>query len=70
MASLKVLYGQLAKQLVAKNIKEGTTIVGFCEANHLSYNANIRVNGATVNREYVLQGGDIITSIGNVDGGY
>lgn len=69
MASIKVKYGELTKALQVKSVKEGTTIEGFCEANKIAYNSNIRVNGETVKAEYALKPNDIVTSIASVTGG-
>ena len=68
-AKIKVHFGQLTKPLVAKNVNAETTLIAFCEANELTWDSSIRVNAKVQKQSYMLQEGDIITSIEDVDGG-
>lgn len=69
MGKVKVLFGQLTKQLVAKNVDEGSTLGDFLSANEMKSDSSIRVNGLVKALKYVLEEGDIITSIEDIDGG-
>ncbi len=69
MSKIRVQFGQLTKPLEAKSIEQGTTLEKFCEAHELTYDSSIRINGATAGKRTVLNAGDIITSIEDVDGG-
>lgn len=69
MGKVKVLFGQLTKQLVAKNVDEGSSLGDFLSANEMKSDSSIRVNGQVKALKYVLQEGDIITSIEDIDGG-
>jgi len=69
MSKIRVQFGQLTKPLEAMSVAQGTTLEKFCEDNNLTYDSSIRVNGGTAGKRTVLNAGDIITSIEDVDGG-
>jgi hypothetical protein len=67
--NISVKFGRLTEQLISKNVEAGTNIVEFCKECEVEYSSDIRVNGETENREYVLKAGDIVTAITDVNGG-
>jgi hypothetical protein len=66
---IKVMVGQLTEQLSVKSIEEGTELGAFLKANGYEYNAQVRVNAESEKAGYKLRADDIITIIGEVNGG-
>jgi sulfur carrier protein ThiS len=68
-ASVSVRFGNLTEPLRTSTVRNDTNVVDFLKRRDVEYGSSVRVNGNTVNREYVLRNGDVVTAIESVSGG-
>lgn len=66
---INVLIGELTKPLKPKKVQVGTELRAFLEDNGFKYSAQVRVNGDAQKAGYKLKADDIVTVIGEVNGG-
>lgn len=67
--AVKIQLAELTKPLRAISVKQGTTLGEFLKAKNRKYSSAVRVNGETENSSYELDNGDIVTVVGEVNGG-
>lgn len=69
MAKIKVMMGAMAQPLRASSINAGTKLVDFLKAKDIGYSSAIRVNGKVATKGTALKNGDVILTVGDVNGG-
>jgi hypothetical protein len=67
---ITVMLGELTKALKAQKVDAGTTLSEFLSAQGFKYSAQVRVNGEAEKAGYKLKADDIVTVIGEVNGGH